>query len=110
MKVENDTLQIIDVLCSRQVPKEINGIRTKYYVQKREIVENIHEVTIEIFAEDIKNECIRVGRAYPDSVIDYKRMEKDIESLLALYIRNVIDYFDGKVVETRTFNISEIKE
>lgn len=105
--------EALNEICEKQIPKEINGVRTKYIIHERKISE-YPEVLVTILPEHLRKNNIGTTRSYRDyfymnydferATLGYKHLERDIEELLCLYIRNIISYFDGAIVETRVTN------
>lgn len=104
--------EVIADICERQIPKEINGVRTKYTIRDYDSVIGVRNVELSILPIDVRKERIGVTLRYNrdwiterDYIIDtspYKSIKEDIERMLCLYVRNIIGYFEGKVIEVHT--------
>lgn len=112
-------------ICVKQIPKEINGVRTKFVISEEPSIFPFEdtELHMEITPVDIKRKNIAAHLKYDplhyrhyknyDFFSDsprYKMLEKDIEQLLLLYIRNIIAYFEGDVVQVIKYDLKDIAE
>lgn len=100
-------IEALNEICEKQIPKEINGVRTKYIIHERKISDypEASEVLVTILPKDVRKDNIGTTRKYRDmhyitynferTTLGYKHLERDIEELLCLYIRNIISYFQG---------------
>lgn len=111
--------EALEEICSRQIPKEINGVRTKYVIHERKIFD-YPEVLVTILPEHLREKNIGTTHSYganfhmnydyKKDTLGYRQLERDIEEILCLYIRRIILYFQGEVIETRVmnFNIADV--
>lgn len=110
--------EALNEICAKAIPKEINGVRTKYVVQNRNHDFNneiYQEVAVDILLVDLEPEYIAVSRRYMHghlifqdyerSSMEYRRLEREIDEMLCLYTANVISRFQGKAIETRAIDI-----
>ena len=95
-------IEALNEICKKQIPKEINGVKTKYIVKERRIFK-YPEVLVSILPINIRKDNIGTARNYAEnyymtydftqSTLGYKHLEQDIKELLCLYIRNIISFF-----------------
>lgn len=95
-------------ICDKQIPKEVNGVSTKYFIREYRSVIGNRVVEISILPTNIKKENIGVTQRYSDEFyMDYDycsgslghgRLVKDIRDLLCWYIRNINEWTEGRVV------------
>lgn len=96
-------------ICDKQIPKEINGISTKYVVTEFEdcgigavrlsiMPTNISSVDIGITSNYLKRDYMTFtfDKGYRNN--GYDLLEKDVKEMLCWYIRNLIKWSNGKVV------------
>lgn len=116
--------EALQEICIKQIPKEINGVRTKFVISEEPSIFSFGgtELHLEISPVEIKRENIAAHLKYDPLRYErfkaydflnspyYKMLENDIEQLLMLYIRNVIAYFEGKVVQVIRYDFEEWKE
>ncbi len=97
------TLQeTIENICENQIPKEVNGVRTKYVVSVHSL-ENLGEVVeIAILPTHIKSIDKGVKMRFVHRIFYEKKLEQDIRELLCMYIRNIIGWTDNRVVKEIT--------
>lgn len=112
--------QALQEICESQIPKEINGVRTKFIIHecKTGYGEVFTEVTL--LPVHVRKDNIGVTQKYSDNYyinydfcytsLGYKAIKRDIEELLCLYIRNIISYFQGEVIETRVISVNSFKQ
>lgn len=108
--------EALNEICEKQIPKEINGVRTKFIIHERKISDypEASEVLVTILPKDVRKDNIGTTRNYRDmyyitydferATLGYKHLERDIEELFCLYTANVISRFQGKVIETRVID------
>lgn len=107
--------QAIADICERQIPKEINGVRTKYTIRDYDSVIGVRNVELSILPIDVRKEGIGVTLRYnQDSLTErdyitdtspYNFIKEEIERMLCLYVRNIIGYFNGKIIEVHTIEV-----
>lgn len=95
-------------ICSSQIPKEVNGVSTEYIIREysSDLGNKVLEVSIQ--PTNISKENMGVTQRYSDEYymnydycrasLEYDRLVKDIRELLCWYIRNIIEWTDGRVV------------
>lgn len=112
----NEALKII---CKETIPKEINGVRTNYVIRSYEHEDPmfVPYSTVVIFPSDITKDNLSFCYSFNDEawIVDYP-IERDtlswdylsekIYQLLITYIKKIIEYFDGEVVETRVITVN----
>ena len=109
-------IEALNEICEKQIPKEINGVRTKFIIHERKISDypEASELLVTILPKDVRKDNIGTTRNYRDmyyitydferATLGYKHLERDIAELLCLYTANVISRFQGKVIETRVID------
>lgn len=100
-------------ICENQIPKEVNGVSTKYFIREYRSVIGNRVVEISILPTNISKENMGVIQRYSDEFYmnyDYCRaslgygiLVKDIRELLCMYIRNIIGWTDHRVVREITY-------
>lgn len=97
------TLQeTIENICENQIPKEVNGVSTKYVVSVHSL-ENLGEVVeIAILPTHIRNVDLGAKMRFVHRIFYEKKLEQDIRELLCMYIRNIIGWTDHRVVKEIT--------
>ena len=101
-------------ICDKQIPKEINGISTKYVVTEFEDcgigAVKLSIMPTNIFSVDIGLTSNYLKRDYMTFTFDkgyrnngYDLLEKDVKEMLCWYIRNIMKWTDGKVVREMTY-------
>lgn len=97
------TLQeTIENICENQIPKEVNGVSTKYVVSVHSL-ENLGEVVeIAIMPTHIRSVDLGAKMRFTHRVFYEKKLEQDIGELLCMYIRNIIGWTDHRVVKEIT--------
>ena len=86
-------------ICDKQIPKEVNGVSTKYFIREYRSVINNKVVEITILPTNITKENMGVTQRYSDEFymtynfcsgsLGYGGLVKDIRDLLCWYIRNI---------------------
>lgn len=92
-------------ICDKQIPKEVNGVSTKYFIREYRSVINNRVVEISILPTNISKENIGVTQRYSDEFYmnyDYcsgslglARLTDDIRCLLCWYICNINEWTDS---------------
>jgi len=114
--------EALEIICKESIPKEINGVRTEYRIKKVKMSPlDITGCNVVIFPKDITNDNLSYSRSFeeeswtvnygvqPDTILwDY--LDKQIYDLFKCYMKAIIKYFDGKVVETRVCTFNPFKE
>ena len=95
-------------ICDKQIPKEVNGVSTKYFIREYRSVIGNRVVEISILPTNISKENMGVTQRYSDEYymnydycrasLGYVRLVKDIRDQLCWYIRNINEWTDGRVV------------
>lgn len=96
--------EALEEICNKQIPKEVNGISTKYVIKEspnRDVVVYIAPTCISI-------DKIAVVRKYryeqyicchfDDNSNGRRFLERELHDMLCWYIRNIIEYTDNKCV------------
>lgn len=97
------TLQkTIENICENQIPKEVNGVSTKYIVRVDNLEYLGEVVEIAILPTHIKSVDIGAKMRFTNRVFYEKKLEQDIRELLCMYIRNIIGWTDHRVVREIT--------
>lgn len=113
--------EALEEICIKQVPEEINGVRTKFIIEERPRMHDGIELYIVIAPADFRRENLAATVNFnpylyeqfenydfePNSTA-YKMLERDIEQMLLLFIRNIISYFEGKTVEVIKLDIDDL--
>lgn len=96
------TLQeTIENICENQIPKEVNGVSTKYVVSVHSL-ENLGKVLeIAILPTHIRSVDLGAKLRFTHAFYE-KKLEQDIRELLCMYIRNIIGWTDHRVVKEIT--------
>ena len=117
-----DIKEALAEICREQIPKSINGVRTKCYITEQSQFFDIPltdpDLKITLLPADIRIEKIGVtcriskrkfeGRNIQHDDMVYKFLRKEIQDLLSFYIRNIISYFNGEVVEVIKYSEEEL--
>jgi hypothetical protein len=115
--------EALEIICKESIPKEINGVRTKYIIRnckKNDEVRNyrfLPDYMVTIFPSDITKDNLSFSLSFNDEswAVDYtierdtlawKYLSEKIHQLLITYIKKIIEYFDGEVVETRVITVN----
>jgi hypothetical protein len=111
--------EALEIICKESIPKEINGVRTKYIIMSYEDEDPmfIPYCTVVIFPSDITKDNLSFCHSFHNEawIVDYpiergtrawEYLSEKIQQLLVAYIRKIIEYFDGEVVETRVFTVN----
>lgn len=115
--------EALDIICNETIPKEINGVRTKYIIgsyKKNHIDETarfLPDCKVTIFPLDITKDNLSFSVSFNDESwsVDYpiergtrawEYLSEKIHQLLIAYIKKIIEYFDGRVVETRVITVN----
>ena len=95
-------------ICDKQIPKEVNGVSTKYFIREYRSVIGNRVVEISILPTNISKENMGVTQRYSDEFymnydycsgsLGHGRLVKDIRDLLCWYIRNINEWTNGRVV------------
>ena len=95
-------------ICDEQIPKEVNGVTTKYSIREYRSVIGNRVVEISILPTNISKEDIEVVLRYSDEFymnydycvgsLGYARLGDDMRYLLCWYIRNI----NKLLIERRT--------
>lgn len=94
--------ETIENICENQIPKEVNGVSTKYVVSVHSL-ENLGEVVeIAILPTHIRNVDLGAKMRFVHRIFYEKKLEQDIRELLCMYIRNIIGWTDHRVVKEIT--------
>lgn len=99
-------------ICDEQIPKEVNGVSTRYFIREYRSVIGNRVVEISILPTNITKDNMGVTHRYSDEFymdydycrasLGYGRLVKDIRDLLCMYIRNIIGGTDNRVVKEIT--------
>ena len=115
--------EALEIICKETIPKEINGVRTKYIIRsykknyEDEIIRFLPDYKVTIFPFDITKDNLSFSVSFNDEswTVDYpiergtrawEYLSEKIHQLLIAYIKKIIEYFDGEVVETRVYNFN----
>ena len=108
--------EALEEICNKQIPKEVNGISTKYGIEERPN----KDVVIFIAAAHIAKDKIAVERKYRyeqyicchfDENSNGRRfLEKELHDMLCWYIRIIIEYSDNNVVREINYYKEKSKE
>lgn len=109
--------EALEIICKESIPKEINGVRTKYYIEEHKSVLGFSCVKIVICPVHVTNDTINLKRIFneevnmiPDDITfnssTWAFLNDEIHKLLIAYIKKIIEYFDGKVIETRVITVN----
>lgn len=95
-------------ICDKQIPKEVNGVSTKYFIREYRSVIGNRVVEISILPTNISKENMGVTQKYSDEFymnydycrasLGYAILGDDIRNLLCWYIRNINEWTEGRVV------------
>lgn len=95
-------------ICDKQIPKEVNGVTTKYFICEYRSVLGNRVVEISILPANIPKENIGVTQRYShdfyinydycNGSLGYAKLVDDIRYLLCWYIRNINEWTEGRVV------------
>lgn len=95
-------------ICDKQIPKEVNGVSTKYFIREYRSVIGNRVVEISILPTNISKENMGVTQRYSDELymnydycsgsLGYAILGDDIRNLLCWYIRNINEWTEGRVV------------
>lgn len=105
--------EVLKDICDEQIPKEINGVNTKYLISKFKSVIGNKVVEIRILPTNITKNNIGVVQRYThEAFISYDfgdcvncmdmlylHLKRDIHEMLCQYIQNIIKWTNGKVVK-----------
>ena len=105
--------EALENICEAQIPKEVNGVSTKYCIREYKSVIGNKVVEVRILPTNISSENIGVVQRYTyeglishdfrnDLDMGYGYLVKDIRELLCMYIRNIIGWTDHRVVKEIT--------
>lgn len=96
--------EALEEICNKQIPKEVNGISTKYVIEERPN----KDVVVSIVATHFGKDKIAASRKYlyeqyicchfDDNSNGRRFLERELHDMLCCYIRNIIEYTDNKVV------------
>lgn len=96
--------EALEEICSKQIPKEVNGISTKYVIEESPN----KDVVVFIAPTNIGKDKIAVARKYryeqygcrrfDDNSNGRRFLEREMYEMLCWYIRNIIQYTDNKAV------------
>lgn len=106
----------LEIICKESIPKEINGVRTKYII-RNDVTKLLADYTVVIFPSDITKDNLSFCYSFNDETwsVDYpiergtrawEYLSEKIHELLITYIKKIIEYFDGEVVETRVVTVN----
>lgn len=116
--------EALEIICKESIPKEINGVRTNYiiksYKKNYEDMDTrfLPDCTVNIFPYVItRDNFLSFSVSFNDEswAVDYpiergtqawEYLSEKIQQLLITYIKKIIEYFDGEVVETRVCNFN----
>lgn len=97
--------EALEEICNKQIPKEVNGISTKYVIEEK----LNKDVVISIAAAHLSKKKIAVTRKYryeqyicchfDDNSNGRRFLEREVHDMLCWYIRIVIEYTDNNVVK-----------
>jgi hypothetical protein len=95
-------------ICDKQIPKEVNGVSTKYVIHEYSSDLGNKVVEVSVLPTNITKNDIGVTWRHHDEYymnfdccrasFEYDRLGKNIRDLLCWYIRNIIEWTDGRVV------------
>lgn len=96
--------EALEEICNKQIPKEVNGISTKYVIEERPN----KDVVVSIVATHFGKDKIAASRKYlyeqyicchfDDNSNGRRFLERELHDMLCCYIRNIIEYTDNKCV------------
>lgn len=115
--------EALEIICKESIPKEINGVRTNYIITsykknyEDEAVRFLPDYKVVIFPSDItkddlsfcfsfNDETWTVGYPIERGTRAWEYLSEKIHQLLIAYIKKIIEYFDGEVVETRVITVN----
>lgn len=115
--------EALEIICKESIPKEINGVRTRYIISsykknyKDMNPRYLPDYKVAIFPYDITKDDLSFSVSFNEEswAVDYpiKRgtqaweyLSEKIQQLLIAYIKKIIEYFDGEVVETRVITVN----
>lgn len=113
--------EALEIICKESIPKEINGVRTKYiinsYKKNHKEMNYLPDYVVNIFPSDItkdnlsfccsfNDETWTVGYPIERGTMAWDYLSEKIQQLLIAYIKKIIEYFDGEVVETRVVTVN----
>ena len=91
-------------ICQKQIPKEINGVKTKYIIHEFSF-RDIPSCSVTILPINLHCDNLSVAIKYCNdwyigyditpTTLAYKQLARDIQELLCGYIRNIISYMEG---------------
>ena len=94
-------------ICEKQIPREVNGVSTKYNIREYSSELDNKVVEISILPTNIPKNDISVTQKhfgyynnydYCRASLGYTMLIKDVDDLLCEYIHNIIKWTEGKVV------------
>lgn len=115
--------EALEIICKETIPKEINGVRTNYIISsyknnyKDMDTRFLPDYKVAIFPLDITKDNLSFSVSFNDESLaaDYPiergtmawdYLSEKIHQLLIAYIKKIIEYFNGEVVETRVITIN----
>lgn len=119
--------EALEIICKETIPKEINGVRTNYIIKnykknyEDETARFLPDYKVAIFPSDITKDTLSfsvqfndeswaVGYPIERGTLSWEYLSEKIHQLLITYIKKIIEYFDGEVVETRVCTFNPFKE
>jgi hypothetical protein len=107
--------EVLKEICDEQIPKEVNGVSTKYFIREYRSVIGNRVVEISILPTNITKDNMGVTHRYSDEFyMDYDycsgslghgRLVEDIRDLLCRYIRNINEWTEGRVVREKRLDL-----
>lgn len=97
-------IEALESICEEQIPKEVNGVSTRYHIREYRSVIGNKVVEVEITSTNVSPDNINVVQRYAyewltsydfhDGGLDLKycRLKDEIHHLLCQYIRDIIEW------------------
>lgn len=110
--------EALEIICKESVPKEINGVRTEYRIKEVKVKPfDVTGCNVVIFPKDITKDNLSFSVSFNDEswAVGYpiergtrawEYLSEKIHQLLIAYIKKIIEYFDGEVIETRVLTVN----
>ncbi len=102
--------EALENICEAQIPKEVNGVSTRYCIREYKSCIGNKVVEVGILPTNISPNNIGVVQKYTHEILinhdfrnfvdtGYGYLVKDIRELLCQYIRNIIEWTNGRIVK-----------
>lgn len=99
-------IEALEIICKEQIPREINGVNTRYYVREYKSVIGNKVIEVGITSTNISPKIFIIRRYayewlishdfYNDLDLTYCQLKDDMRVFVGQYIHDVIERTDGE--------------